>query len=204
MIVSAHTKHTLELAHLRLSLVTTRSLEPIRCSPSPNMSSPLRSETAFPKQSPSRGVWGFMKRKVWGDVASHPISDTESETQREASPEGSDVATGSSPDLSTPKSPTEPRPHSPFQSHVSAQPEDESNEEARPDLQAGRGPAGNTASMASEPSLRHGLGKGMQCTVSNILIYISRASPTVLIGTVLIRLTLILSYRHSRTTLGTN
>ena len=126
------------------------------------MSSSQLSETGSPKPSPSRGVWGFMKRKVWGDVASHPISDTSSESQRAQSPDDADLTTGipEGPDMSTPAA--EPRPHSPFQSHTQTPDEEEPVEDARLDHVA------NVTSnnqkdthMASEPSLRHGLGEGL-------------------------------------------
>ena len=127
------------------------------------MSAPQRSDTESRGPSPSRGVWGFMKRKVWGDVPSHPISDSGSESHRARSPETRDLDVSTSHDTTTPKagtSPTEPRPHSPFQSHIQAHHEDDSDEDSHSDKSASVSSASNK--MASEPSLRHGLGEGMQ------------------------------------------
>lgn len=129
------------------------------------MSAPQRSETESPGPAPNRGVWGFMKRKVWGDVPSHPISDSGSESHCAGSPEPPDLDVSSSHDTTTPKagsSPAEPRPHSPFQSHIQARHEDDSDEDSNSDRSATVTSASNR--MASEPSLRHGLGEGMQCS----------------------------------------
>ncbi len=126
----------------------------------PEMASRHGSETAGSATSASRGVWGFMKRKVWGDVPSHPISDSGSDS-RAASPE---PAVNSPVDMSTPKATTpheESRPQSPFQGHDQPDHDSQSDEDAPESQQTGLCSTSNkTSNMASEPSLRHGLGEG--------------------------------------------
>ncbi|KAL0024653.1 hypothetical protein WJX77_006333 [Trebouxia sp. C0004] len=101
-----------------------------------------------------------MKRKVWGDVPSHPISDSGSDS-RAASPE---PAVNSPVDMSTPKATTpheESRPQSPFQGHAQPDHDSQSDEDAPESQQTGLSSTSNKATnMASEPSLRHGLGEG--------------------------------------------
>jgi len=134
----------------------------------PEMASPRRqgSETESSAPSASRGVWGFMKRKVWGDVPSHPISDSGSDS-RAASPE---PAFNSPVDMSTPKATTpheDSRPQSPFESHVQPDHDSQSDEDAPESQQTGLSSISNKATnMASEPSLRHGLGEGEHCDPS--------------------------------------
>lgn len=124
------------------------------------MASPQHSESF--SGSSRRGVWGFVKRKVWGDVPSHPISDSGSEDQRAASP---DPAVSSPADLFTPKAGPSREgsgSQSPFQGHIEAESEDRSDEDL-PGRHAYVNSARDVASgMASEPSLRHGLGEGEQ------------------------------------------
>ena len=117
------------------------------------------SDTQPSKPTPTRGVWGFMKRKVWGDVPSHPVSDSGSESQRTVDEEEvvqfadrtgqADMPPGDSPQLS------------PFQSNKIARLEDESDEDPRQDRETSDSAFRNKSSaMASELSLRHGLGEG--------------------------------------------
>jgi len=84
-----------------------------------------------------------MKRKVWGDVPSHPISDSGADS-RAASPE-----------------PAVNSPQSPFQGHAQPDHDSQSDEDAPESQQTGLSSTSNKATnMASEPSLRHGLGEG--------------------------------------------
>ena len=123
------------------------------------MSSTHGSETEGSAPSAGRGVWGFMKRKVWGDVPSHPISDSGSDS-RAVSP---DPAVGPA-EMSAPKAaspPEESGTQSPFQGHNQSGHDSQSDEDAPENLQAGTSSGSNrAAAMASEPSLRHGLGEG--------------------------------------------
>ncbi len=119
------------------------------------MASRHGSETEGSATSASRGVWGFMKRKVWGDVPSHPISDSGADS-RAASPE---PAVNSPVDMSTPHE--ESPPQSPFQGHAQPDHDSQSDEDAPESQQTGLSSTSNKATnMASEPSLRHGLGEG--------------------------------------------
>ena len=124
------------------------------------MASRHGSETEGSATSASRGVWGFMKRKVWGDVPAHPISDSGSDS-RAASLE---PAVNSPVDMSTPKATPpheESRPQSPFQGHAQPDHDSQSDEDAPEIQQTGLSSTSNKATnMASEPSLRHGLGEG--------------------------------------------
>ena len=96
-----------------------------------------------------------MKRKVWGDVPSHPISDSGSDS-RAASPE---PAVNSPVDMSTPHE--ESPPQSPFQGHAQPDHDSQSDEDAPESQQTGLSSTSNKATnLASEPSLRHGLGEG--------------------------------------------
>lgn len=107
-----------------------------------------------------------MKRKVWGDVASHPVSDSGSESHR-TSDEQVDRSdrSGTSTEVSGPAdmSPVDSRQLSPFQSHKQASLEDDSDEDSRQGQATGYSPPPNkTSTIASELSLRHGLGEGKQ------------------------------------------
>ena len=122
-----------------------------------------KSETEPSKQTPPRGVWGFMKRKVWGDVSSYPISDSGSESQRTESRQSLDVSNMSESQLPAHITPADSRSQSPFQSHKQRSVEGDTDEEALQDQPTGDSAASNKASaMASELSLRHGLGEGMR------------------------------------------
>lgn len=128
------------------------------------MSSP-NSEAEPSKPTPTRGVWGFMKRKVWGDVSSYPISDSGSESQRTESRQSLDVSNMSESQLPAGITPADSRSQSPFQSHKQTYVEEESDEDTLQDQPTGDSAASNKASamaMASELSLRHGLGEGMR------------------------------------------
>lgn len=122
------------------------------------MSSP-QSDIQPSKPTPTRGVWSFMKGKVWGDVPSHPVSDSGSESQRTGDEEDVDQSADRSgqPDMPYVRS----RQLSPFQSQKQTSLENESDEEALQDHETGDNAARNkTSAMASELSLRHGLGEG--------------------------------------------
>ena len=109
-----------------------------------------------------------MKRKVWGDVASHPVSDSGSESHRASDDEQADHSvdrSGTSTEVSgqADTSPVDSRQLSPFQSHKQASLEDDSDEDSRQGQARGYSPAPNqTSNIASELSLRHGLGEGKQ------------------------------------------
>lgn len=125
------------------------------------MSSPNSEEPSKP--TPTRGVWGFMKRKVWGDVSSYPISDSGSESQRTESRQSLDVSNLSEPQLPAGITPADSRSQSPFQSHRQTNVAEDSDEDSLQDQPIGDSAASNKASaMASELSLRHGLGEGMR------------------------------------------
>ena len=117
------------------------------------------SDTQPSKPTPTRGVWGFMKRKVWGDVPSHPVSDSGSESQRTGDEEEVDQPADRSGQADM--SPVDSRQLSPFQSHKQTSLEDESDDEPHQGQATGDSAIRNkTSAMASELSLRHGLGEG--------------------------------------------
>ena len=123
------------------------------------MSSPQQSHTQPSKPTPTRGVWGFMKRKVWGEVPSHPVSDSGSESQPAADEDEVDQPADRSGQADMP--PVDSRQLSPFHSHKQTGLEDESDEDSRQDQATDDIEIRNkTSAMASELSLRHGLGEG--------------------------------------------
>lgn len=125
------------------------------------MSSPRPAETEGFTPSSNRGVWGFVKRKVWGDVPSHPISNSGS-ASRAARP---DQPILSPADMSSPQASASHAGsgQSPFGGHAQPESEDQSDEDAHQIQPAIPNSVSNKATdMASEPSLRHGLGEGNQ------------------------------------------
>ena len=133
-----------------------------------------QSDTKPSEPTPTRGVWGFVKRKVWGDAPSQPISNSGSKRQRAASPQEVDhpPAHADRSTLQAGTSPVDSSPHSPFQSHKVTSIEDESDEDQLQDQATGDSAVSHTVSaMASEPSLRHGLGEGMRCLVYSRVPY---------------------------------
>lgn len=124
------------------------------------------SETEPSKPTPTRGVWGFMKRKVWGDVVSYPISDSGSESQRTETPEEADdpnASTASTASTAGPV-PAASRSQSPFQSHQQTNSKENPDDDSLKNQPKGDNAVTNKASvLASELSLRHGLGEGIPC-----------------------------------------
>lgn len=132
------------------------------------MSSPQKSDTQPAQPAPAPGVWGFMKRKVWGDrgdVSSHPVSDSgsESHSAEDEQVDHSDRLTSMEDSGQADMSPVDSRQLSPLQSHKQASVEDDSDEDSRQEQATGDSALPhNTSTIASELSLRHGLGEGNQ------------------------------------------
>ena len=116
------------------------------------------SDKAVPGQS--RGEWDFLQRKAVGDLQSHRISVSDSEFSRATT---TNPGSRSSMEVSVPtvsSAQKVPRTASPFQGHLA--PSDQDQSEPDGSSKSTLPPRSRAVDMATEPSLKHGLGESKQ------------------------------------------